>query len=217
MSLVKLAYQKLYPDSEFPYDAKVSYSGRFSDYNAKVIRQGNSLEFRLSRKWLTVSEEIKLGLIQHLLLRLGNDRRSTFYTDLYSKFVKNLHISVGKTESEPELLASFSRVNDEFFHGTIEQPNLRWGSESVRKLASYDYQSDTITVSSVFLDEPEKLLDYVMFHELLHKALKFRDSGTKTIHHSSKFRQLESSYPGHEALEKALERLARKNRIADWL
>src|SRR3989344_1890335 len=109
-ALVEEAYRLLY-EKDLPYVPSLKYSGRFSDYNANVRLYRGTLEFRLCRKWEDVSREIQIGLIQGLMLRMFRDRRKTLYTDLYTNFVKSLHIAIPKTESDPVLEASFDRVN----------------------------------------------------------------------------------------------------------
>ena len=45
----------------------------------------------------------------------------------------------------------------------MQTPNLVWGKNSFRKLGSYEYGSDTITISKIFLESDKSLLDYVMY------------------------------------------------------
>lgn len=206
-TLIEEAHQLLYPEKRFSYEPRLQYTGRFKDYNANVRLHQGVLEFRLCKKWSEVSREIQIGLLQALLLRLFRDKKKTLYIDLYNNFVKSLHIAIPKTQSDPVLEAAYIRVNEKYFDGLLEQPNLDWGSLSKRKLACYNYKTDTISVSKVFtyIDNP-LLLDYVMYHEMLHKKEKFHCSGARNHFHTAEFRRKEKLFDNAELLEQQLHR-----------
>lgn len=209
MRLVEEAYAELFPGREMP-SFSLKYSGRFSAYNANVVKKNDELCFSISREWRNVDRSIRKGLLQHLLLKITRDykgrkhRKSTISIDLYNSFIKNLHQSIPKTKTSPLLEQSFWRVNEKFFFNTIEQPNLGWGAYSKSTLGTYNYQTDTITISRYFEKAPEAFLDYVMYHEMLHKKIKFRASGTKSYHHTSMFRRKEKEFPDAKRMEKEI-------------
>ena len=213
--LVQQAFELLYPGQAFPYAATVKYSGKFKDYNANVKLRGTSLQVSLCKKWRHVSKEIRIGLVQELLLKVRNDKRhpGSLYIDLYTNFVKSLHIAIPKTRSNPLLEASFIRVNEKYFLGIVEQPNLTWGASSRRKLGSYDFKTDTITMSSIFQHMDEKLLDYVMYHEMLHKQHKFKGSRHRACYHDKKFRQAEQAFENYAEIEQQLNKAVQYSRL----
>ena len=139
MSLIKDAFTRLYPDKEFDYNAKVKYSAKFNDYNANIKYTINSLSFNLSKKWKGVSREIQIGLLQSLLNRVFKTKIKTVNIDLYNIFIKRVHYTVEKTESHPILEESFNRINEKYFFGLIEKPNMKFGRNSFSKLGSYCY------------------------------------------------------------------------------
>ena len=126
-------------------------------------------------------------------------------------FLKKVHLAVPKEKIDPILEKSFDRVNDKYFYGMIEKPNLVWGKKSFRKFGSYDYGSDTISISRSLEPHP-RLLDYVMYHEALHKKHKFTTSGARTRHHTSEFRKSEKRFENAAEMEKMLGRLASKRK-----
>jgi hypothetical protein len=216
MNIIQEAFQKLYPDKALNYSTSIKFSGKFKPYNANVQinRFSKHLKFKLSKTWRGVSREIKIGLIQSLLLRLFKGSRKTLNLDLYDSFIKNLHIAIPKTKSDPILLDSFNRVNETYFSGLIEQPNLKWGSASTTKLGSYEYQTDTITISSLFKSTEQELLDYIIYHELLHKKHKFKTSNTgKSMHHTNQFKKDEKQFKNQAEIEEKLKKLCRKTKI----
>ncbi len=214
--LVAKAFRMLYPDKyDGQYTFVLEYSGRFNDYNANVRYSRDTFTFNLSKKWKAIDEEITIGLIQSLLNRVQKTKKSTPNIELYNIFVKRLHKVVPKTRSDPLLAESFARVNDLYFDGIIEQPNLVWGQSSFRTLGHYAYTTDTVTISSILREDPE-LLDYVMYHELLHKKLKFDHSTGRSRYHTREFKREERRFRDAEILERRLASIARKSRVRSW-
>ncbi|MEM2916251.1 MAG: hypothetical protein QXT19_02755 [Candidatus Woesearchaeota archaeon] len=219
MDLVREAFNAVFPEKPYAYSAEVRYSGKFRGYNANI--RLNKLQKRitlnLSSQWKCVSRDIQLGLVQHLLCRLFREKRRSTQIDLYNYFIKSVPRTIAKTKSHPLLAESFSRVNERFFSGMIDQPNLVVGN-GITKLGSYDLGTDTVSISSILLGHPH-LLDYVMYHELLHKKHQFQGSGLKRTFHSSAFREAEKSFPNSAALEKELSKLVmhhKRRSFWDW-
>lgn len=202
MNIIEKAFYGLYPDKELKQDARIKYSGRFGKFNANVKYTSNKLEFGLSKDWRPIDAEIKIGLLQHLINKVFGTNIKTIYQDYYHYFTKNLHHAIPKVNGPLILEESFARVNDKYFLGLTEKPNLKWGRHSTSKLGSYDYHADTITISRIFNDADPILLDYVIFHELLHKIHKFKVTKTgRTMHHSHKFRDTEKEFEDAVLLE----------------
>ncbi|MBI4439969.1 hypothetical protein HY638_03275 [Candidatus Woesearchaeota archaeon] len=210
MDLAQKSLLELFPEKNGKYMISLKYSGKFSNYNANVRLRDSRMEFRLSREWENISPEIQMGLMQLLILKAMKKKKSTHYIDLYHSFMKNVHIAVPKEESEPELEESFSRVNGKYFYGSIEKPNLAW-INSVAKLGSYEFGSDRISISKI-LSGREKLLDYVMYHEMLHKKHKFNAAKSRSMYHTRKFREDEREFASSSEIENELKNLVRKNR-----
>lgn len=211
--LIVEAFGLLWPKREFNYVPKILYSGRFSNYNANIRLHKDIIELRLSHSWKDVSKDIKIGLIQDLLLRILSGKADSLYIDLYNNFVKNVHIAIPKNKTHPILEESFHRISDNHFLGLVEKPNLVWGKYSKRKLGSYDFKTDTISISKVFLDiDDPKILDHVMYHEILHKQVKFEAKGGRTRYHTKKFRELERAIFDHDEMEKKLNAALRRVR-----
>ena len=211
--LAKEAFQELYPGKELKYDLELKYSNHFNSYNANVKLSGKTLAFHFSKDWRKISKDIQKGLIQELLVKILKDKRRTINMDLYNIFLKKVHIAVPKTKNDIFLEESFNRVNDKYLSGMVDRPNLEWGSESSSKLGSYHYASDIITISSIFKDAQKEMLDLVMYHEMLHKKLKFECSNGRTVHHSPEFKKMEDKFENKEFTDKEISKLARRKRF----
>jgi hypothetical protein len=110
-----------------------------------------------------------------------------------------------------DLQASFDRVNAKYFGGSLARPRLSWSrSLSSRKLGHYDPIRDTVMVSSILdrADVEGYLLDFVMYHELLHKALGVDWRNGRQAIHTPEFRAKESKFEHCAAAEAALSALA---------
>ena len=89
-----------------------------------------------------------------------------------------------------------------------EMPNLVWGRFATTTFGSYDFKSDKVTISSEFKGvEDTKYVDYIMFHEVLHKQRKFYRSGSKTYYHDARFKRLEKVFEDGAQIEKELGRV----------
>ena len=211
MNVAEKALGLLFPQKKESRKITVKYSRAFQDFNANVHYDWHNIQFRLSHKWKDVDEDLQIGVIQSLLLRIYKKKKESEYVDLYNSFVKKLSTYSKVDKSDPILETSFHRVNEEYFNGMMDRPNLVWGSGSATQLGHYEYARDTITISTIFKNHQE-LLDYIMYHELLHKKLKFYDKNGRSYHHTHKFRQLEKKFKNPN-IEKELDEFLRKHKM----
>lgn len=198
-------------ENGYCFDVEVIYSGRLGKYNANVRKKGNQLRFSLGKEWKEVNDEIVLGLLQSLTSRLVRVESRPVSIGLYNNFIRNLHLSMPKTGRDMFLEESFCRVNEKYFDGLVEMPNFAW-HDSRSRLASYNYHSDTVSVSMVFRGRKD-IIDYLMYHELLHKKMKFGQSKSRTVHHSSLFRKKESEFENADFLEREIRNIIRKRKF----
>jgi predicted SprT family Zn-dependent metalloprotease len=215
MDLIEKAYLEMYAA---PLDRPHSLLyGRLRNFNARISIRSETIRFQLSRKWMSVSEEIQIGLIQLLLGKILKRPKKTMNIDLYHNFIKNLG-SVTPTKSvEPLLRESFERVNEKYFYQLIDLPNLVFGKPATSTMGSYNFHTNTITISPILRNASQRALDYIMYHELLHKKLKFTSKSLRNHYHSRAFRQKEKQFENSQQIEKELDRLTRNLRIRQRL
>ena len=190
----------------------VKYSGKFKSLNANVKYDNKTMVYSLSKEWKEYSDSIRKGLIQSLACKVYKINVKTLEIDLYEKFINNVGKYAKREKTEPLLDESFNRVNKEYFEGFMEKPNLVWGQNAFRKLGHYEHQTDTVLVSNIFKKD-EELLDYIMYHELLHKkhGLKRTRNG-RNIHHSKEFKEDERKFK-NKNVENKLKWFVRKNKL----
>lgn len=217
MNLLQESYQRLFPEKEFPYQTYLEYNRRLSDFNANIRLHKNTVSLHLNLQWKDIDEEIKIGLVQHLLLRVLKKKSNTPNIELYHNFIRNIPTLMPKTKNDQILESAFARINHQFFQDQVEQPNLEWGTDSFRKLASYNFHNDTITVSTLFKDARPDILGFLMYHEMLHKHHKFKHRNGRSSFHTREFREAEHVYPDHELIEKEITVILRqKRRRTSW-
>ncbi|RME30730.1 hypothetical protein D6789_04795, partial [Candidatus Woesearchaeota archaeon] len=208
-------FRQLYPNRKVP-ELLVRYSGRFKGYNATVQGTWWSIQFNLSKRFLETSDEIKIGVMQHLLNKLNNTKKETLEQDLYSTFTKKLTDYAPVNKVDKELQKVFDDVNDEYFNGFMMTPNLQWG-KGINLLGHYTFATDTITISEVLREDPT-LLKFVMYHEMLHKKHKFDERpGGYTRTHTKAFRDDEKKFKVKDVekrLEAFVQRKKREQRAA---
>jgi len=206
--LVEKAFKELYPEKQFNYHAVLRYSGKFRGFNGNIRFGFGKIEIRMSREFKKVSDEIKIGMIQSLLVKILQPKTMqkimTTNMDLYEKFLKNVHIALPKEVESAELLEMFNNLNEQYFDGLLEQPSLRWGSYSKAKLGSYDYGRDTIVMSRFLEHAPPAYVAFVLYHEMLHKKHKYMHTNKRSLYHSRAFKADEAKFPNAGEIDKEI-------------
>jgi len=90
--LIKKAFTELYPEKDVP-ESTIRYSKAFKGFNANVRYTRTALMFRLSYEWKNVSDEIKTGLLQHLLNKVYKTRIRTMNIEYYEIFLKKIQFA----------------------------------------------------------------------------------------------------------------------------
>lgn len=142
------------------------------------------------------------------MAQLRKISRSEQYKDvmtlLWQHSTQSNHSTQGNIYDLQQL---FEKVNAEYFHGKLEQPHLRWSSrKAVRRLGYYHPDTDAITLSR-FLDQrsiPPYVVEYVMYHEMLHKKLGLKEVNSYRVAHTQQFKKLERKFKYYSEAENFL-------------
>src|SRR5208282_2245394 len=91
----------------------------------------------------------------------------------------------------------FERLNDQLFHGELAVTRLGWSLHNSRTtLGHYDAGHGTIVINRA-LDSPKApahLVEYLVFHEMLHMRFPVERNGHRRVVHSREFRKAEREF-----------------------
>lgn len=124
---------------------------------------------------------------------------------------KSARKALGAQGAHRHLDESFERVNAAYFSAQLAKPELCWSPARARRiLGSYQERHDRLIISRVF-DSPKVppfVLDFLMYHELLHKFLGIgrRNDGKRCIH-SAEFKRLEKRFERYAEAQAAIKML----------
>jgi hypothetical protein len=108
---------------------------------------------------------------------------------------KQIHSASGHHYHLEEI---FDDLNRRFFHGLMGRPQLTWSRTHARnRLGHYDPAHNAIVISRVF-DHPRVprfVVEYIMFHEMLHLKHPVKLRGSRRCVHSSEFMAEEKVFP----------------------
>ncbi|TAN21510.1 MAG: M48 family peptidase [Acidobacteria bacterium] len=197
----------------------------FAQINNTIrLRQGKLL-IRLS-DLLQAAPELVLEALAHILLRkLYRRPIPESYNARYRRFlgrrdmVEKAHLirqirgrkQLGSPQGRLyDLEVLFDDLNQRFFAGWMARPNLAWAAAVARRnLGHYDPAHNAILISRVFDSPrvPRFVLEYVLYHEMLHLRFPVKMRGSRRCVHSAEFRTEERRFPGWAEAEIALKRL----------
>jgi len=137
-------------------------------------------------------------------------------TDAFCSIAADLEALVGRSEGRGsgrayDLNEIFDAVNRDHFSGEMPRPRVRWSARpTFRKFGHYCFSTDEVMLSAT-LDSPNVerfVVEYVMFHELLHKKYGEDTSGGRRVYHSRGFRAEERRFPRYKEADKELGKLS---------
>jgi signal recognition particle subunit SEC65 len=111
-----------------------------------------------------------------------------------------------------DLASLFERLNLQYFAGELRRPHIGWSTRSWRRqFGCYDPGPNQIVLNRR-MDRPgvpQFVVEYVLFHEMLHVKHPTRRSGCSLVSHSREFRAEEKRFAHFTIARKFLDRLAR--------
>lgn len=105
----------------------------------------------------------------------------------------------------------FSYVNSVYFEGGLERPDLAWVRESPKSRVGFYHSPLRILAVNRILDTdriPRFVLEFVVYHELLHGTVDCIDGLSRRTFHTKEFRRRESEFSNHDEAEEWLARIA---------
>ena len=112
-----------------------------------------------------------------------------------------------------DLAKMFDVLNLQYFAGELQRPAIGWSTRSWRRqFGSFDPGPQQIVLNRRMdrLGIPPFVVEYVLFHEMLHLKHPTRRSGCTLLSHSPEFRAEEKRFLQFKEARKFLDRLARE-------
>lgn len=189
------------------------------------------LAFRVSDYMRGSPEAVLESLAWHLICRARDVECTEAMSERYLRHVRSVSFWAGRRDiyigrarnlafrpkgNERDLGVVFDYVNACYFNGSIERPALAWASESPRTRVGYFHAPLGILAVNRALDSgrvPRYVLEFVVYHELLHGLLDVDDGLARRVRHSSEFRRREQAFARYEEAQAWLSKIARRRRI----
>ena len=109
-----------------------------------------------------------------------------------------------------DLESIFEDLNGRYFHGLIGRPLLGWSRRPSRTMLGHYDPSHNAIVLSRFLDcpgVPRLVVEYVLFHEMLHLRYPVEHRGARRCVHTTEFKQAEKEFAGLKAAKELLKKI----------
>jgi predicted metal-dependent hydrolase len=109
-----------------------------------------------------------------------------------------------------DLDAIFEELNTRFFHGLMARPSMSWSQTKTRRiLGHYDPAHNAIIISRIFdhAAMPKFVLEYIVYHEMLHLKHPVKLRGSRRCVHSAEFQAEEKLFPQVAEANAVLRRL----------
>jgi hypothetical protein len=220
------AFRKLAPDRpEPPIDV------RFYPY----VGINHTIRVRAGRVYVRIAEicrdlptPAQRALAYILVSKLLGRRIPKIVNETYSEAIRSPKIRFLATENRRSkgrkvvtdsagefyhLEEIFDRLNAQFFGWELPKPRLSWSSrQTYRMFGHHDATHDTIVISRSLdsRDTPAYVVDYVVFHEMLHIHHPTRHVNGRRYNHTAAFRRDERKFPKYEEAERWIEQSVRR-------
>ena len=194
----------------------------FANVNNTVRLRDGKLLFRIS-DLLEGAPETVLHAIAHILIaKIYRKKIDAGHAARYRRYVGSRAVSEkahllrhmrgrkrieGPVGNVYHLDEIFEELNTKFFYGLLARPNMTWSQNSARHLLGhYDPAHNAIVVSRVFdhVRVPRYVLEYIVYHEMLHLKHPVKLKGSRRCVHSKQFQEEEKLFPQLEHAKKFL-------------
>ena len=197
----------------------------FSSLRSDINLRGNRARVRISDVLKEAPPLVLEALAEILLAQLFRRRASEEARECYLAYVfdpavrrqidetrrKRGRIRLLPAQGQHfDLEQIFARLNERFFKQELSCSRIGWSARHSRSvLGHYDPAHNTITISRS-LDSssvPGDVVEYLVFHEMLHIRFPLERHGSRRVMHSRAFREAEKSYPDYRRVRDRLKRL----------
>lgn len=220
LSIFYHAYRELRPRAPIP-EMTVQFYAFASVNNTIRLREGK-LYVRISDLLEGAPENILMAIAHILLAKMYRKPIEREQNTRYRRYISAHHMVEkahliqqvrGRKRIQPaqgrhyDLEAIFDDLNVRFFHGLLARPRITWSQNSARnRLGHYDPAHNTIVISRIFDHPriPRPVVEYIVYHEMLHLKHPVKLRGSRRCVHSAEFQAEENLFPAVTEAKKFL-------------
>jgi hypothetical protein len=204
-------YRKLRPRAPLPEFRVVFYP--FANVNNTIRLRDAQVLARLSDLLEGASEAVLRAIAHILLAKLYRKPVNAAENMRYRRYVSSRALVEkahlvrqmrGRKLLRParghfyDLDAVFDDLNTRFFYGLMARPRMSWSQSKTRRiLGHYDPAHNAIIISRIFDHPgvPRYVLEYIVYHEMLHLKHPVKLRGSRRCVHSAEFQAEERLFP----------------------
>jgi predicted metal-dependent hydrolase len=223
LEIFQESYRDLRPACSIP-ELKIEFFA-FANVNNTIRLRDGRLLVRLSDLLEGAPEGVLRAIAHILLAKMYRQPIDRGQAARYRKYVashdivRQTHLvrqMRGRKRLRPargyfyDLDAVFEKLNTRFFYGLMARPRMSWSQTQTRRiLGHYDPAHNAIIISRIFdhFAVPEYVLEYIVYHEMLHLKHPVRLRGSRRCVHSVEFQAEERLYPRMAEANAFLKRL----------
>jgi predicted metal-dependent hydrolase len=205
------AYRGLRPGAPVP-ELKIQFYS-FANLNNTIRMREGRLYVRVSDLLQGAPEDVIEALAHILLAKMYRKPIERQFSLRYRRYTASRHIvekahlirqirgrkrmqtPEGRTYNLEEI---FDDLNVRFFFGLLARPQMSWSPGHARnRLGHYDPAHNAIVISRIFDHPrvPQSVLEYVVYHEMLHLKHPVKLRGSRRCVHSAEFQAEENLFP----------------------
>lgn len=220
-------YREIRPQGAIP-SIQVKYC-RFANANSSIRHSGQGLTVKIADVLEESPAHVAEALAHILLSKLFRRPIASIYQIRYRQWLNRQDVrdKVHQVRQERgrkvvtspkgenyDLEEIFQELNRSYFEGKMTQPSLGWSRNRSRtRLGHFDPSHHMIVISRIMdaIDAPRVILEYVMYHEMLHLLHPEELCGNRRRIHTPEFRAAERKFPDFKEVQKTLRKfLSRK-------
>jgi len=211
LEIFQESFRELRP-STTPPELKIEFFA-FANVNNTIRLRNGRLLVRLSDLLEGAPEPVLKSIAHILLAKMYRHPVDRTHAARYRKYVgsheivRKIHI-VRQMRGRKLLRSArgyyfdldviFEDLNARFFHGLMARPRMSWSQTKTRRiLGHYDPAHNAIIISRIFDHPgvPRYVLEYIVYHEMLHLKHPVKLQGSRRCVHSAEFQAEEKLFP----------------------
>lgn len=197
----------------------------FSSLRSNIALQGNRARVRISDILVEAPPIVLEALAEILLTQLfrirpSEEARECYMAYIYDPVVRRRVDEARRARGRVRLMPAggrhydlaeiFAGLNRRFFNDELSSCRIGWSTRASRSvLGRYDPAHHTITISKSLDSEsiPLDIVEYLVFHEMLHIRFPLERHGSRRVIHSRAFREAERKFPDYRRVRDRMKKI----------